>query len=66
MRMGSDDHPSVWRSAAVTLGLMGVAPTDVDVLAAVAGESQGQAAAPARPRAIEDGGGRGPRKRRRP
>jgi hypothetical protein len=43
-RTGSDEQPSVWRSAVVALGLMGVAPTDTDVRAAAAGESHDQAA----------------------
>lgn len=44
MRVGSDEHPSVWRSAIVALGLMGVAPNGTDVQAAAAAESHDQSA----------------------
>lgn len=43
IRMGRDEYPNVWRSDVVVLGLMGVAPTDVDERAAAAGESHDQA-----------------------
>ena len=44
IRMGNDEHQSVWRSAIVALGLMGVAPIDADVRAAAGSESHDQAA----------------------
>lgn len=49
MRVGTDEHRSVWRSAVIALGLMGVAPTGADVRAAVARENHDQAAVAVRP-----------------